>query len=56
MRLSLSFDAWVAGATGSGSLHFEVDIDWYDPYPETSGGLVRSYYADDGTLSLLFSN
>lgn len=43
VKLSLSFDALIGSASASGSLEVKVTIDFYDPYPETSGGLVRSF-------------
>ena len=43
MRISASVDFWIASASASGTLTFRVEIDFYDPYPETSGGLVRYF-------------
>ncbi|EJK50116.1 hypothetical protein THAOC_30946, partial [Thalassiosira oceanica] len=40
---SVSVSAAFVDAGVSGGVTFSVEIDWYDPYPETSGGLIRPF-------------
>ena len=47
MEATVGFDVAVSAAIVrvgvSGSISFIVTIDFYDPFPETSGGLIRPY-------------
>jgi len=40
---SVSTNALVVETGAGGGITFSIEIDWYDPYPETSGGIIRPF-------------
>ena len=43
MTVTIALDVGVARAGASGGIEGVVTIDFYDPFPETSGGLIRPF-------------